>query len=373
MARFRPWLVLLIVCARSAPSGAVADSHDQAGDATADKLERVTLQLNWYPEAEHGGYYAALVAGYYRDAGLDVQILPGGPNVPVIQEVATDRVMFGIANADNVLFARAQQAPVVALLAPLQTSPRCLIVHAGAGIQSFDDLHDMTIAVTPGAGFVKFLRYKVTLKDVQFVPYTSLEGFLRDHESPARLRVQRALRGPAERGRSAGPDAVGLGFQSLHQHVDHGRARIAGQSGLVRRMVAASVKGWEDYLRDPQPANKRIHEQNPAMDLEALDFGAKAVAPLVLTDESRERRAGHHDPGPLAGPHRPACRVGSIGGRQGRSAESLYRRVSADSGEAIKKLNNTRAHNWNSVLTAGSPLAYILADRSTAPPQPSGR
>ena len=41
----------------------------------------MTLQLNWFPEAEHGGYYAALVRGYYRDAGLDVKILPGGPNI----------------------------------------------------------------------------------------------------------------------------------------------------------------------------------------------------------------------------------------------------------------------------------------------------
>ena len=146
----------------------------------------MTLLLNWYPEAEHGGYYAALVHGYYQDAGLDVSILPGGPNAPVIQEVATGRVTFGVANADNVVFARAQQAPVVAVMAPLQTSPRCLIVHEKSGIKTFDDLHDMTIAVTPGSAFSEYLRHKSPLGGVQFVPYTSLESFCATRISPRR-------------------------------------------------------------------------------------------------------------------------------------------------------------------------------------------
>ncbi len=104
------WLALSI---------AVGCSPAAKSDAAGHGLVPVTLQLNWYPEAEHGGYYAALVHGFYRDAGLDVTILSGGPETPVIQQVARGKAMFGVVNADNILFARAQQAPVVALLAPL--------------------------------------------------------------------------------------------------------------------------------------------------------------------------------------------------------------------------------------------------------------
>src|SRR5690348_16914722 len=98
--------------------------HSPAPNKVADEdLIPVTLQLNWFPEAEHGGYYAALVHGYYRDAGLDVKILPGEPNSPVVQQVARGMVDFGVVNADNIIFGRAQQAPIVAVMAPLQISP----------------------------------------------------------------------------------------------------------------------------------------------------------------------------------------------------------------------------------------------------------
>src|SRR3954467_14176987 len=89
-------------------------------------LKKVKLLLNWFPEAEHGGFYAALVNGYYREAGLDVDIVPGGPTVPVVQQVAGRQVEFGIANADPILFGRAEGAPVIAVMAPLQISPRCI-------------------------------------------------------------------------------------------------------------------------------------------------------------------------------------------------------------------------------------------------------
>ncbi len=100
----------------------------------------MTLALNWFPEAEHGGYYAALVNGYFKEEGLDVEIQPGGPGVPIIQNVATKRVMFGIANADQVLVGRNEQADVVALyLLPVQNRrliPQLKRLRAGSRIVS---------------------------------------------------------------------------------------------------------------------------------------------------------------------------------------------------------------------------------------------
>ncbi len=161
--------------------GCGLEQRDPAATKDADGLVPVTLQLNWFPEAEHGGFYAALVEGYYQQAGLDVKILPGGPETPVVQQVAHGAANFGVVNADNVLFARAQQAPIVALMAPLQNSPRCLIVHASAGIRTFDDLKDMTIAMSPSGTFTQFLRRTLKLEGVTIVPYAgSMAPFLLD-------------------------------------------------------------------------------------------------------------------------------------------------------------------------------------------------
>ena len=100
----------VVALALLALSGCGAGSANPGVDADASEsgpaLTAVTLQLNWFPEVEHGGFYAALVHGDYRAAGLDVKILPGGPETPVVQQVARRAATFGVVNADNVLFGR---------------------------------------------------------------------------------------------------------------------------------------------------------------------------------------------------------------------------------------------------------------------------
>ena len=81
------------------------DAKPTQGDAVDAAPTPVKLMLNWYPEAEHGGYYAALVHGFYREEGLDVTIIKGGPNAPVVPQTARGAVEFGITNADRILLA----------------------------------------------------------------------------------------------------------------------------------------------------------------------------------------------------------------------------------------------------------------------------
>lgn len=140
---------------------------------TADgkKLEAVSLQLNWFPEAEHGGYYAALVHGYFEEEGLQVKIIPGGPKAPVVQSIATGQATFGVDNADKLLLGRAQEADVVAVMAPLQDSPRCIMVHKSSGITKLDELQDIKLAISGGQAFAQFLRKHVPLTGVEIVPY----------------------------------------------------------------------------------------------------------------------------------------------------------------------------------------------------------
>src|SRR5262249_6397474 len=113
-----------------------------------------------------------LVHGFYRDEGLDVKILRGGPNVPVIQQVARQQVTFGISNADGILLGRAEEAPVVAVLAPLQISPRCIIVHRTHRIETIAHLKNLHIAMTHGSAFAKYLQKKFPFDGVKIVPYS---------------------------------------------------------------------------------------------------------------------------------------------------------------------------------------------------------
>lgn len=280
------WIVLGLLIAAGCNASKPAPSAPAAQDAddAAGQLVKVSLGLNWYPEAEHGGFYAALVNGYYREAGLEVEIVPGGPSVPVLQQVAGGSLDFGITNADGLLLARAEEAPVVALMAPLQTSPRCIMVHQKSGIQDFADLKDMKIAMGNSQPFYHYLRKKVPLAGVTIVPYQgSVAQFLTD----SNFAQQGYVFSEPFVARQQGGDpktlmVSDLGFNPYTSVLFTGEDYLAAHAEVAGKLVKASVRGWEAYLADPQATNDRIHELNPEMSLEALEYGVGALKPLVL-------------------------------------------------------------------------------------------
>src|SRR5713101_367142 len=93
-------------------------------------LKKVTLLLDWYPEAENAGYFYALTHGLYTRAGLDVQISPVGPNATVGPQVALGKYDFGLDSSDQVLIARARGIPLVMVMGSLQHDPVGVMVHA---------------------------------------------------------------------------------------------------------------------------------------------------------------------------------------------------------------------------------------------------
>lgn len=95
------WL-LLAGCGREAG----APVAGPGGTGSSSGPVAVEIALNWYPEAEHGGFYAALLNGEYEKEGLKVTIRPGGPQAPALQQVATGQVQFCVDNADKLLLAR---------------------------------------------------------------------------------------------------------------------------------------------------------------------------------------------------------------------------------------------------------------------------
>jgi len=253
----------------------------------------VRLFLNWYPEAEHGGYYAALVHGFYRDAGLDVEIVKGGPSAPVVPQVDGGRMEFGIANADGLLLARAEEAQVVALMAPLQISPRCIMVHEASGISDFAGLKNMTLAMNPQP-FSSFLQKHVALEKVTIVPYQgSVAQFLTDKN----FGQQGYVFSEPFVARQQGGDpktllVADLGFNPYTSVLFTSEKYLGQHEDVVASMVAASVKGWRHYLEHPEETNQHIHKINPEMSLEAMAFGVKALEPLANDEVAREQGIG---------------------------------------------------------------------------------
>ncbi len=283
-------------CSPEAPQTTAVSPAPASSDArTPAALRKVKLLLNWFPEAEHGGFYAAQVNGYYRDAGLDVEIVPGGPNVPVPQQVATKQVQFGVVNADQICFARAKEAPVVALMAPLQISPRCLIVHEKSGIKKFDDIHDMTVAMSNTSAFSHFLRKKFPFQNVQIVPYPgNVTQFLTKDDYAQQGYV---FSEPFVAKQQGGDPHVlmvsDVGFNPYTSCLVTHDELVKQEPELVRGMVQASVRGWQEYLKKPESTNQAIHKLNKEMSPEVLAFGVQELKPLVEDAVAKEHGIGH--------------------------------------------------------------------------------
>ncbi len=242
----------------------------------------VQLTLDWFPEPEHGGFFAAQVAGDFAAAGLDLEIVAGRPEAPVIPQVAAGRVAFGISDAAAVLAARAQEVPIVAVFAAMQRNPRCILVHAD-GPRTLADLRDLTLAMNIREPYSQFLRARVGLQGVAVVPYTgSVAPFLSD---PTYAQQAYAFSEPIVVTRhEAGARCLlvaDLGFDPYAGLVITSERMISEQPARVRAFVAAATTGWQSYLRDPTAAHAEIHARNPAMDLPTLTASAAALAPLV--------------------------------------------------------------------------------------------
>jgi ABC-type nitrate/sulfonate/bicarbonate transport system substrate-binding protein len=110
--------------------------------------EQVKVQLNWKHQFEFAAFYAAQAQGFYRDAGLDVEIIEGGPGIDSVKQVASGHADFGVGTSALVV-ERARGQPVMAIATLMQHSPIALLAPRRSGIESVHDLAGRPIAVDP--------------------------------------------------------------------------------------------------------------------------------------------------------------------------------------------------------------------------------
>ncbi|WP_145302914.1 ABC transporter substrate-binding protein [Planctopirus ephydatiae] len=295
-----------MLCCAMLLAGCPMNPANQAGEGavkTTDgkTLTPVEITLNWFPEAEHGGFYAALVNGYFEEEGLAVTIKPGGPDIPVVQYVAAGQTQFGVDNADKLLLVRAQEADAVAVLAPLQDSPRCIMVQAESGIKTFDDLAakpKFTLAMNPGQPFAMYLQKKLDLSKVTVVPYGgSLVPFLTEKDFGTQAyNFSEPFNARKQNANPVNLMVSDLGFNPYTSLLITSRELIEKNPELVQKVVRASLKGWRKYLDDPHGTNTYINSLNKEMGMDILDFGVETLKPLCEPARLPAGQLGKMDP-----------------------------------------------------------------------------
>jgi len=249
------------------------------GSSTGTGLTKITLQADWYPQPEHGGFYTALAKGYYKDEGLDVSIQPGGPYVSVEQQVSTGVAQFGMGSSDLVLEAVADGQPLVAVAATMQHDPQGIMVRKDSPIRTFADLNGHTVAIKIGAStWWEYIARKYQLNSVHEVPaMMNVANFVAD---PNYVQQAFATSEPFF-AKQAGIETRVLltsdaGY-SPYRVMFTTRDFLAQHPDVVAKFVRASLKGWRDYLSDPTAAHATIAKLNPALNPEWMEFTWRAL------------------------------------------------------------------------------------------------
>jgi NitT/TauT family transport system substrate-binding protein len=262
-----------------------------AAPAHSQTLDKVSFGTNWLAEAEHGGHYQALADGTYRRYGLDVTIVPGGPNV-------NNRILLPVGKLDFFMSANTLQGfdaverniPTFAVAAMFQKDPQVLIAHPDQGIDKFEDLKKLTLFVSKEglASYFQWLKSDFGFSEKRVKPYTSNpQPFLADKRSAMQGYVTSE---PFAIEKQAGfkPKVFLLadyGFDSYSTLIETRRDLVASKPDLVQRFVDASIIGWMNYLYgDNAAANALIKRQNPEMTDALLAYSVAKMKEYGIVD-----------------------------------------------------------------------------------------
>jgi NitT/TauT family transport system substrate-binding protein len=238
--------------------------------AFAQPLDKVRFGTNWVAEAEHGGFYQALADGTYKKFGLDVTIVPGGPNV-------NNRILLPVGKLDFFMSANSLQSfdavahdiPTVAVAASFQKDPQVLIAHPG--VQTLEDLKKLTLFVSPEGmiSYFQWLKADYGFDESKVKPYTfNAQPFLADKNSAMQGYVTSEPYAVETQGRVK-PKVFLLadyGFNAYSTLIETRRDLVEKRPDLVQRFVDASAIGWYHYIYgDSRPGNELIKKQNPEM------------------------------------------------------------------------------------------------------------
>ena len=266
---------------------------------TQSQLVPVSLQTDWYPQAEHGGFYNALVKGYYKEAGLDVTILPGGPNVTPTKLLVTGAANFAMDSSDHVLVSEAEGLDVVAVGATMQQDPQAVMLHAEDPATRFEDLEGRTIAAVPGSSWFQYLIRKFGFKNTKEIPATfTVANFLHDPQYIQQIFVTSEPFYVQKEGQKIKILLIKDTGYAPYRVFCCTRAYLEKNRDVVQKFVAASIRGWKDYMQDPVAADAEIAKRNPEMNKDQMEFSWKALKEggFVYGPDSSGGGTGKFDP-----------------------------------------------------------------------------
>lgn len=264
-------------------------------------LDSVTIRLDWVFGTEHSGVFTALEKGFFKDAGIDVKIMPGEGSSVTVKLVGNGDVDFGYATADQAMLANARGLPVVATAVILQNNPTAIVYPKSSGIKQLTDLYGKRLGLQLKSAVERQWRAVVKIQNID----TS-----KINEVPADLAVaQLIIAGRIDAGVAfffndgIRPIAEGidmdwllfrdLGLQMYSSSLLTNADMIKNKPDLVKRFTQAFVRGWQ-YAKDhPEEAYALTVKANPTLDNKYNKIKLPAVLTLTDSDDVKAHGLGY--------------------------------------------------------------------------------
>ncbi len=258
----------------------------------ASALDKVRFGTNWLADPAAGGFFQAAADGTYAKYGLDVTIVPGGPqaNGGLLLLFGKLEFFMGGDMIGNLLSAEAK-LPLIAVAADFQKSPQILMSHPGVGLDKWEDLPN-AMPVYVGAGaintFYAWLRIAYGFKDENIRPYSFNSAPFMHNKMSIQQGYVTAEPYEVERQGHFKPDVFLLsdyGYDTYSTLIVTRNDIVEKTPDLVQRFVDASAIGWYHYLYgDNSKANELIKTDNPDITDEQIDFSIAEMKKYGIVD-----------------------------------------------------------------------------------------
>ncbi|NNE23839.1 MAG: ABC transporter substrate-binding protein, partial [Rhizobiales bacterium] len=266
------------------------------GQAVA--AEKVSFGTNWLAQAEHGGFYQSVADGTYAACGLDVTIVPGGPQVNNRALMLAGKLQFHMGGDMLQAFSAVKEGiPVVSVAAIFQKHPQVIVAHPGVA-DKWEDLKNLKLLIGDN-GFQSFYQWMIKefgFTSEQRLPYTfnpapfladknkGMQGYL--SSEPYVIEKEGGFK----------PNVFLLadaGYSSYATTIETMAGTIKDKPEVVKCFVEGSVKGWYNYLyNDRSAADAMIKKDIPDMSDDKIDFAIGNMKEFGIVDSGDAQSMG---------------------------------------------------------------------------------
>lgn len=264
------------------------------GPALAEPLEKVRLQLKWYHQFQFAGYYAAQAKGFYRDEGLDVEIVEADMERSSIDRVVSGDAQYGVGDAEIVI-ARLHGKPLVALATIFQHPAHVLLSKKSSHIRSPADLVGKRIMLANSEWQdpqhrALLRKHGIDLQEVTILPHRGqLEDLLEDRVDVISAYATVEPLRMAELGIDASMlMAMDFGVDFYGDTLFTTEAELKAHPNRAEAFVRASLKGWKYALANPHEISQLILQmpsaRQPPPSTQQLMYEAREMERFILPE-----------------------------------------------------------------------------------------